>query len=92
MLYTRETVMRWGKGSGVCKVSFLVTCGFFKALAMLVLQTEATRAQKSNLYTFEAFLHLIPILLIYKIVRKTALAHYVNCKDGQISGAEWNNS
>ena len=56
--------MRWGKGSVVCKVSFLVTCGFFKALATLVLQTEATRAQKSTLHTTDPFPHLIPVTLV----------------------------
>ena len=54
----------WGKGSVVCKVSFLGTCGFFKALATLVLQTEATRAQKSTLHTTDPFPHLIPATLI----------------------------
>ena len=61
MFYTGVIGMRWGKGSVVCKVSFLVTCGFFKALAMLVLQTEATRAQKSTLHTTDPFPHLIPV-------------------------------
>ena len=64
MFYTRVTVMRWGKGSVVCKVSFLVTCGFFKALATLVLQTEATRAQKSTLHTPDPFPRLIPVTLV----------------------------
>ena len=64
MFYTRVTLIRWGKGSVMCKVSFLVTCGFFKALATLVLQTEATRAQKSTLHTTDPFPHLIPATLV----------------------------